>query len=78
MNHLFKIKQIIFLFSVLILIVSIFAIHGVYAKEGTVVENKVVILDPGHGGWDPGKTGEKGSDEKDINLKISYKHKLLL
>ena len=68
MNHLFKIKQIIFLFSVLILAVSIFVIHGVYAKGGTVVANKVVILDPGHGGWDPGKTGEKGSDEKDINL----------
>ena len=78
MKHLFKIKQIIFLFSVLILIVSIFAIHGVYAKEGTVVENKVVILDPGHGGWDPGKTGEKGSDEKDINLKIAENVKFLL
>ena len=35
------------------------------------VENKVVIIDAGHGGFDPGKTGKSGDNEKNINLKIS-------
>lgn len=35
------------------------------------VAQKTVILDPGHGGWDPGKTGTNGDNEKDINLEIA-------
>ncbi|MBR1740320.1 MAG: N-acetylmuramoyl-L-alanine amidase, partial [Lachnospiraceae bacterium] len=31
----------------------------------------VVVLDPGHGGIDPGKVGVSGSYEKDINLSIA-------
>lgn len=31
----------------------------------------VVVIDPGHGGIDPGKVGEQGWDEKDINLQIA-------
>lgn len=31
---------------------------------------KTVILDAGHGGWDPGKTGTAGADEKTLNLEI--------
>ena len=33
----------------------------------------VVIIDPGHGGFDPGKVGVNQSLEKDINLAISKK-----
>lgn len=42
-------------------------------------EGKVVVLDPGHGGEDPGATS-KFSDlkEKDLNLKIALKTKALL
>ncbi len=39
------------------------------------VSGKVVILDPGHGGWDPGKAGIYGKDEKDINLMIAERLK---
>lgn len=35
------------------------------------LSNKVIIIDPGHGGFDPGKTGVHGKDEKDLNLAIS-------
>lgn len=35
------------------------------------VENKVVIIDAGHGGFDPGKAGVNGENEKIINLKIA-------
>lgn len=32
---------------------------------------KVIVIDPGHGGRDPGAIGYNGSYEKDINLEIS-------
>lgn len=38
----------------------------------------VVVIDPGHGGRDPGKVGVNGALEKDINLKIAFKLKNLL
>lgn len=34
---------------------------------------KTVIIDPGHGGFDPGKPGINGEDEKHLNLKIALK-----
>ncbi len=42
------------------------------------VSSPVVVLDSGHGGWDPGKVGIDGSLEKDINLKITQKLKKYL
>lgn len=35
--------------------------------------NKVVVIDPGHGGYDPGKIGVGGTKEKDLNLDIGRK-----
>lgn len=35
------------------------------------ITHKVIIVDPGHGGFDPGKPGVKGEDEKHLNLKIA-------
>lgn len=31
----------------------------------------VVVIDPGHGGTDPGKVGIDGQLEKDINLAVA-------
>lgn len=47
-------------------------------KAGTGVSDDIktgffVVLDPGHGGEDPGKVGSRGELEKDINLKIAKK-----
>lgn len=39
--------------------------------SGNSIGHKVIIVDPGHGGFDPGKPGIKGLDEKDLNLKIA-------
>lgn len=39
---------------------------------------KVVVLDPGHGGEDPGKVGVNEALEKDINLAIAMKVKAYL
>ena len=38
----------------------------------------VVVVDPGHGGTDPGKVGISGQLEKDINLEIAKKLKTYL
>ncbi len=38
-----------------------------------VVANKVVIVDPGHGGPDGGGVGPSGTEEKEITLQISKK-----
>lgn len=37
------------------------------------IAGKVILIDPGHGGVDPGKTGSQGEDEKAINLSIAAK-----
>jgi N-acetylmuramoyl-L-alanine amidase len=34
---------------------------------------KTILIDPGHGGWDPGMVSKTNALEKDINLQISLK-----
>lgn len=40
---------------------------------GMATASKVIVIDPGHGGFDPGKVGISGSHEKDINLQIALR-----
>ncbi len=48
--------------------------NGVQVGE----EKPCVVIDAGHGGFDPGKVGINGALEKDINLKIAEKLKMFL
>jgi N-acetylmuramoyl-L-alanine amidase len=64
----------------ILILVSVIAIASYlkYARQsvetlGLSTASKTIIIDPGHGGFDPGKKGINGADEKDINLKISLK-----
>ena len=41
-------------------------------------EKRCVVIDAGHGGFDPGKVGINGALEKDINLAIAKKVKQFL
>ena len=55
----------------------------IVATQGAVsvttrAEKATVVLDPGHGGFDPGKVGVDGKLEKDINLQIALKLKMYL
>ena len=64
------------------LMMSVFLLAAMYflAKEAAMYtmlqqseEKKVVVIDVGHGGNDPGKVGVNQILEKDINLKIALK-----
>lgn len=43
----------------------------VILKESTAEQEICVVIDAGHGGFDPGKIGVNGAQEKDINLQIA-------
>jgi len=42
------------------------------------VNKKIIVIDAGHGGWDPGKVGKNDELEKDINLIIAERLQMLL
>ena len=66
----------------LILMVFLAAKFGtvqvVSADVSGTAHRPVVVIDPGHGGNDPGKVGVDGSLEKDINLQIAGRLKRYL
>lgn len=51
---------------------------AVSASADGNAREKVVVIDAGHGGFDPGKVGTAGTLEKDINLAIALEVKELL
>lgn len=42
-------------------------------KKKTSAIIKTIVIDPGHGGRDPGAIGKYGTKEKDVNLNIAFK-----
>ncbi|EHK2363551.1 TPA: N-acetylmuramoyl-L-alanine amidase CwlD [Clostridium perfringens] len=70
MKKIMKIVSIMML-SFLVLNISLLKVN---AEEN----NKVIVIDPGHGGIDGGAKSENGVIEKDINLSISLKIKAAL
>lgn len=84
-HHTYNHKFNIFLFFLFLTCISLCAVFHISQTKIPVVSNKfflkkitnadshqlTVVIDPGHGGRDPGKVGTMGTLEKDINLQIS-------
>jgi N-acetylmuramoyl-L-alanine amidase len=49
-----------------------------YLKSYLPLSGKVILLDPGHGGKDPGAIGPSGEHEKTVNLSVAFKTKRIL
>ena len=47
-------------------------------SKKSVTKKKIVMLDPGHGGQDPGAISRSGKYEKDLTLKMAKETKVLL
>jgi N-acetylmuramoyl-L-alanine amidase len=54
------------------------AARGGAAPKASVVRLATVVIDPGHGGEDPGARGRRGALEKDITLLIAKRLKILI
>ena len=74
-----RILPILLTFCLLLLILPSIC-NQIYSflQTSTVPSRYIVLIDAGHGGFDPGKVGIDSSLEKDINLAISLKLQTLL
>ena len=52
--------------------------NAVSGKISEQKEQAIVMIDPGHGGFDPGKVGVDGLAEKDLNLAVAKKLQKIL
>ncbi|MDH2336925.1 N-acetylmuramoyl-L-alanine amidase CwlD [Clostridium perfringens] len=69
-------KKIMKIVSIMML--SFLVLNISFLKVNAEGNNKVIVIDPGHGGIDGGAKSENGVIEKDINLSISLKTKAAL
>lgn len=62
-----------------LLLISFFFLSKEAAQvTGTIGNSRVILVDAGHGGADPGMVGVDGLEEKGINLEIALKLKTVL
>lgn len=78
-----KKSNILLIGLVFLLLITIYSLNAGAGETTPVTKGespqKVIILDPGHGGEDPGKVSEYGNNkEKDLNLDIALKTRDLL
>jgi N-acetylmuramoyl-L-alanine amidase len=71
-KQFFTAGRLLFACLTALLIVN-FCIFFVYADNDTPLAQTTVVIDVGHGGWDPGKVSADGILEKDVNLQIAEK-----
>jgi N-acetylmuramoyl-L-alanine amidase len=60
------------------LLIILFTIILIPIKPMALEAEKIILIDPGHGGFDGGAKSKSGTIEKDINLQISLKLKEVL
>lgn len=67
-----KQRYMIFL-SILLCLIAFLALYNHYGLPAfsSTRSEKVIVIDVGHGGTDPGKVSTSGIEEKDVNLQIA-------
>lgn len=73
MIYIIHIKKILLMALIIIAGICIYCGARAIPTISTSTTNRMVIIDAGHGGEDPGAIGNSGSLEKDINLNIALK-----
>ncbi len=66
-----KKRNLLFISLGLLLLIGAVTAHNKNAQTTGAGTGKIVLIDPGHGGNDPGKVGVNDALEKDITLEIS-------
>ena len=85
MKVIFITRRWIILFWVL-LGIALFLLYALKLKEdrsisavfSSPVKEKIIVIDAGHGGFDPGAVSDSGTREDEINLKIANKLRIHL
>ena len=70
-----KIELVLLLILLIGLVFANQKLQEYVSSEKVEVKENTVIIDPGHGGSDPGKVGINGALEKDVNLSVAKKVK---
>ncbi len=71
-------KKLEWILGLVVLIVAALLANGDFLPAGgsaKTVSKRTVVIDPGHGGIDPGKIGVNDAKEKEINLQIALRLK---
>jgi len=73
--HLPSPRRLLMIVLVLALLLAAKAAMGNAAEQALApaLFGRSIVIDPGHGGWDPGMTGNNGSVEQDINLAVALR-----
>lgn len=78
MFFVIRLKRVIIFVTATVIMLSCYGISKYIPIIATPTTNKVIVIDAGHGGFDPGAVGKDGTLEKEINLKIAMKLQQLL
>ncbi len=74
-------KQLYIFLSIILILIAlliIFLKNKSITTMNTPIGNKIIGIDPGHGGVDPGTVSKNGIGEAEINLKIALKLKEII
>jgi len=77
MFFVIRLRKILIVLTILVAILG-YTICRVVPTIAIPVTNKVIVIDAGHGGFDPGALSDNGVEEQHINLKIALKLQRLL
>ena len=73
MIYIIPLKKIVLLAIVVLCMGCLYGVSRVVPTVATPATNQVVVIDAGHGGFDPGAIGVTGVKEDEINLAIALK-----